>query len=89
MQWKISKPDNFERKQVRLLPKSAARKLQSVMVDMLHSNDPRQFGIWKDTKHGPAYVADLNDSYRLAYRIDNDTIIIIKVGDHKEVYGKD
>jgi hypothetical protein len=62
------------------------------MTEMLYSDDPREFGVWKNTKYGPAYVADLSErDHRLSYLIDYDAkvIIIIRAGDHKEVYGKD
>jgi mRNA-degrading endonuclease RelE of RelBE toxin-antitoxin system len=89
--WSIDTPDNFYKKQIRSLPISAQKKLQSIMHAMIPCNDPKEFGTWKNTKYGPAYVADLNDSYRLAYLVDFDArvITIIRAGDHKEVYGKD
>ena len=67
--WNIEKPDNFYKKQVKLLPFSAKKKLQSIMNDMIYSNDPTKLGIMKTTKYGSAYVINLNDSYRLAYMV--------------------
>jgi mRNA-degrading endonuclease RelE of RelBE toxin-antitoxin system len=89
--WYIEKPDNFYNKQVKILPFSVQKKLQSIMTDLIHSYDPTKLGTLKITKYGHAYVADLSDSYRLAYIVDSDnrTIQIIRVGDHKKVYGKD
>ena len=57
------------------------------MQEMIYSDNPAKFGLWKNTKYGSAYVAELN-SYRLAYMINYvaKTIETIRVGDHKEVW---
>ena len=56
--WKIDKRDNFYKKQVNSLPIAAQKKLLSIMKDMINSDNPREFGSWKNTKYGPAYVAE-------------------------------
>lgn len=86
----IEIPDNFYNKQFRALPISAQKKLSSIMDIMIYYENPIELGIWKNTKYGPAYLTNLNDSYRLAYMVDvgTRTIKILRVGDHKAVYGK-
>lgn len=58
---------------------------------MIHSPDPRKHGEWKDTKYGPPFVAELDRSYRLAYQVleVEHKILIIRVGNHPEVYGRE
>jgi mRNA-degrading endonuclease RelE of RelBE toxin-antitoxin system len=88
--WDINFPESFDKKHFRVLPLSVQKKIRSITEEMIYCDDPRVFGEWKGTKYGPAFVADFNDSYRLAYRVEFDirTIRIIRAGDHKEVYGK-
>jgi mRNA-degrading endonuclease RelE of RelBE toxin-antitoxin system len=87
--WSVQKPKKFD-KQVRALP-YPVQKLSVVMTDMIWHENPTQLGIMKNTVDGPAYVTELDNSYRLAYLVDlgKRIIIIIMVGDHKGVYGTD
>jgi mRNA-degrading endonuclease RelE of RelBE toxin-antitoxin system len=88
--WSVQRPKKFD-KQVRALPYPVQKKLSVVMTDMIWHENPTQLGIKKNTMYGPAYVTDLDNSYRLAYLVDfgERMITIITVGDHKGVYGKD
>lgn len=57
--------------------------------------DPKTLGTFKQGKNLNCYVAELNNSIRVAYDVYNDkknnrkVIKIFNLGDHKEVYGKD
>jgi mRNA-degrading endonuclease RelE of RelBE toxin-antitoxin system len=88
--WTVQKSKKFD-KQVRALPYAVQKKLSVVMTDMIWHENPTQLGIMKKTVYGPAFVTELDDSYRLAYLVDlgKRMIIIIIVGDHKGVYGTD
>ncbi|NOJ27707.1 MAG: hypothetical protein DA330_06835 [Nitrososphaera sp.] len=59
--------------------------------EMIELEDPGAIGSWKKTKYGSAFVTNLNDSYRLSFLIHREYRIIqvLRVGDHKQVYGKD
>jgi len=84
--WGVRKPEDWV-KQIHALPPHVLKKLDSVVATMIHSSDPRKQGEWKDTKYGPAFVAELDRSYRLAYPVleDEHKILIIRVGSHPEV----
>jgi mRNA-degrading endonuclease RelE of RelBE toxin-antitoxin system len=88
--WDIEEPENFE-KEFKRLGIEVRKAYFSRVSDLVASKDPRAFGILKITKYGPAYVVRLNDSFRLLYTVDftNRLIQIVKIGDHKQVYGKD
>jgi mRNA-degrading endonuclease RelE of RelBE toxin-antitoxin system len=85
--WSIDVPEGLESKLDRTVLKSYLSQIQL----MIRSEDPRKYGKWKQTKYGPAFVSELNKSYRMAYMVyfNTKTIRIIRVGDHKQVYGKD
>jgi mRNA-degrading endonuclease RelE of RelBE toxin-antitoxin system len=88
--WDFEKPRDF-RKQVLKLPQSIRPKLTQVMTDLSNSPNPNILGHKKRTKYGEYYTIRLSDSHRLAYAANHTThkIEIYRVGDHKDVYGKD
>jgi mRNA-degrading endonuclease RelE of RelBE toxin-antitoxin system len=62
------------------------------MKEIILEEDPTFAATFKKgTKYGHVYVTELSSSYRLAYTVNYNTktIEIVRVGDHKEVYGKD
>ena len=85
--WSIDAPEGLERR----LNKAILKSYKSKIASMIRSEDPRRYGEWKTTKYGPAFVIRLNKPVRMAYMVYSDTKIIklIRVGDHKQVYGKD
>jgi addiction module RelE/StbE family toxin len=58
---------------------------------LANSIDPRRLGTFKRGKKYSAYYYNLDKSFRLVYQVTNKEMIILllDVGDHKEVYGKD
>lgn len=88
--WHFNKPKEF-RDQAQALPKSLRPRLTEVMTELSTTPNPNSLGKKKHTKYGVCYTVRLNDSYRLAYISHHAThrIEIIRVGDHKDVYGKD
>lgn len=88
--WNFSKPLDFK-DQVSFLPLDLRKVLTQKMNDLAYSKYPNRIGEKKMTKYGEAFTIDINDSYRLAYSVNfiTKTITIIRLGDHKEVYGKD
>lgn len=62
------------------------------MNEIILEKDPTFAATFKKgTKYGHVYAAELSSSHRLSYTVNYNTktIEIIRVGDHKEVYGKD
>lgn len=67
------------------------KRVNSVLTELSSSEDPASFGWPKDTPDGRVWVYEIGLKYRLSYRVDfhNKTIHLIRVCDHKKVYGKD
>jgi mRNA-degrading endonuclease RelE of RelBE toxin-antitoxin system len=89
--WDVIFPSNWK-KQVKALPHHTQKKLLSYMNEIILERDPTFAATFKKgTKYGHVYVAELSNSHRLSYTINYNTktIEIIRVGDHKGVYGKD
>ncbi|MDF2738499.1 MAG: hypothetical protein K0S93_2360 [Nitrososphaeraceae archaeon] len=88
--WNFSKPSDFQ-DQVFALPTDFRKVLGRKMNELAYSEFPNKIGDKKITKYGEIFTIDVNDSYRLAFSVDflTKTITIIRLGDHKEVYGKD
>ncbi len=89
--WRILKPDDWE-KQTRRLPVHLLEKLKAIVDELAELEDPTIFGVLeKNLRYGSAYVLRLDKSYRLSYRVDfkSHTIILGRVGDHKAVGSKE
>jgi mRNA-degrading endonuclease RelE of RelBE toxin-antitoxin system len=88
--WDVIYPDGWK-KQVKALPHHTQKKLLSFMNEIIFEKDPAFAATFKKgTKYGHVYVTELSGSYRLAYTVNynTNTIEIVRVGDHKEVYGR-
>lgn len=81
---------NVFRKGYKHKDKPDKERVKSIMASMVQSEDPRDFGTLKDTKYGRLFVLDFG-KYRLSYRVNitHKTIEMVRVCDHKAVYGKD
>ncbi|MDN5866858.1 MAG: hypothetical protein L0H55_05595 [Candidatus Nitrosocosmicus sp.] len=89
--WQFQKPKDFT-KQVLALPKPVRHNLTRAMTLLAECPIPLIYGEKKITKYGVFYAMQLSSSHRLAFDIlDNEKKIlrIIRVGDHRFVYGKD
>lgn len=66
-------------------------RVDNALADLSRSDDPRRLGIPKPTPDGQVYVYEIGHKYRLSYRVDmkNRTLELIRVCDHKTVYGRD
>lgn len=60
-------------------------------VGQLSDDDPARLGRRKTGRHHNSYGYNLTKSDRLIFRIDytNKIIILVDIGDHKNVYGGD
>jgi mRNA-degrading endonuclease RelE of RelBE toxin-antitoxin system len=89
--WDVLYPDSWK-KRVKALPHHTQKKLLSFMKKIILERDPTLAATFKKgTKYGHVYVVRLSDSHRLAYTVNYNTktITIMRVGNHKQVYGKD
>lgn len=73
--WNVNYPDNFDN-QFKRLPANVKVSLIHRIEEMIELGDPGAIGRWKKTKYGPAFVTNLNDSYRLSFLIHREHRII-------------
>lgn len=85
----IPERTNQFKKQFKNLNSQLQTKVGEVIILLCNSNDPKTLGIYK--KHMDVYAYEIGSSYRIIYdvKIIEKTIVFIRVGDHKQVYGKD
>lgn len=88
--WGIRKPDDWG-KQIRALPPNVLKKFDTVASLLTDADNPRKHGVRKTTKYGYLFVAELDRSYRLVYDVldAEHMILIYRVGNHPDVYGKE
>lgn len=88
--WQIRETDQVLR-QFRNLGYQQKKQYREAVKTLASSDDPRKLGTFKRGKKYSAYYYDLGRSFRLVYQVINEEMIILllDVGDHKEVYGKD
>jgi addiction module RelE/StbE family toxin len=86
--WGISRKSKFKT-QYKKLPQQIQNKVDEALIALAKSEKPRLLGTYKQSLGVWAY--ELNDSYRMLYNVnDSENLIeLFRVGDHKEVYGKD
>lgn len=86
--WSFSRKGKFKT-QYKKLPPDIQPKVDEALIELAQSENPRTLGKYKQSLGVWAY--ELNDNYRILYNVrDSENIIeLFRVGDHKEVYGKD
>ena len=86
--WIPERENNFK-KQFKKLSPSLQSKTVKAISELCTSNNPAILGKYK--KHMRIYAYDLDRKYRIIYDINYDEHVIsfIRVGDHKNAYGKD
>jgi mRNA-degrading endonuclease RelE of RelBE toxin-antitoxin system len=91
MPWQIRRVEDFS-KYLKKLGSDELNLFKQHVKDLTEENDPTRLGEFVPTRrHGRCWILRLNKSYRLAYRVDfnNNIILLVAVGDHKEIFGKD
>jgi addiction module RelE/StbE family toxin len=60
-------------------------------LELSNSDDPGKLGLPKKGRWSGYYAYDLGRSHRLIYKVlyKEKIILIVAVGDHRQVYGKD
>ena len=88
--WLIKETDRVAR-QFKKLGEPERKRFREAVKILSDSKDPRKLGTFKRGAKHTAYYYELGRSFRLAYQIiDKEvTILLLDIGDHKEIYGKD
>lgn len=88
--WQIRETDEVLR-QFKKLGDQQKKQYREAVKTLANSDDPRKLGTFKRGKKYVAYYYELGRSFRLIYQVINEemVILLLDVGDHKEVYGKD
>jgi addiction module RelE/StbE family toxin len=86
--WSFSRKNKFKT-QYKKLTEQIQNKVDEALIALSESSNPRLLGTYKQSLEVWAY--ELNDNYRILYNVkDSENLIeLFRVGDHKEVYGKD
>lgn len=76
-------------KQYKSLSSDLQKRVDSVLAELVKSENPTKLGDYKQNLKVCAY--NLDKSNRVIYSVDfvNNTIELRRVGSHKQVYGKD
>lgn len=85
----IPERTNQFKKQFKNLNPQLRTKVQDVIEMLCNSENPTMLGIYK--KHIEVYAYEINSNYRIIYdvKFSENVIVFIRVGDHKQAYGKD
>ncbi|MDE1727151.1 MAG: hypothetical protein KGH89_07825 [Thaumarchaeota archaeon] len=76
-------------KQYKSLSSDFQKRVDSVLAELVKSENPTKLGDYKQSLR--VYAYNLDKSNRIIYSVDfvNNTIELRRVGSHKQVYGKD
>lgn len=85
----IPERTNQFKKQFKNLTPQLQNKVQDAIEALCISEKPTALGIYK--KHMEVYAYEIGSNYRIIYdvKITENIIVFIRVGDHKNAYGKD
>ncbi|MGI0014904.1 MAG: type II toxin-antitoxin system RelE family toxin [Nitrososphaera sp.] len=88
--WQIRETDQVLR-QFKKLGDLQKKQYREAIKTLASSGDPRKLGTFKRGKKYSAYYYELGRSFRLVYLVINEEmlILLLDLGDHKQVYGKD
>ncbi len=88
--WQIRETDQVLR-QFKKLGEPQKKQYREAIKTLANSDDPRRLGTFKRGKKCAAYYYELGRSLRLVYQVVDEemVILLLDVGDHKEVYGRD
>jgi mRNA-degrading endonuclease RelE of RelBE toxin-antitoxin system len=87
--WQIRETDQVLR-QFKKLGERQRKQYREAVETLASSDDPRKLGTFKRGKKYAAYYYELDRSFRLVYQVIHDEmVILLLIGDHEKVYGKD
>lgn len=89
-EWGLDIAPTFERG-YRSKDKVNRQRVDQVLEELVKGQDPETLGIAKNTPDGRVIVYEIGRKYRLSYRVNRafHEIDLIRVCDHKAVYGRD
>lgn len=74
-------------------PEDLVTKIKEGISTLRHAEDPARLGKLKRGKHAGAYGYEVSRSSRILYQVQRTdagcTVILLRVCNHKQVYGKD
>ncbi|MHB8602377.1 MAG: type II toxin-antitoxin system RelE family toxin [Nitrosotalea sp.] len=86
--WQIDKRPQFS-KQYKLLGSERQKKVDAGILDLAYSVNPTEKGEFKKNMRVFAYELGRGDRIIYTVRYEDYTIVLLRVGPHKVVYGKD
>lgn len=87
--WRIERTSRFVRCYVRL-SSQMRRRVDEAVLQLAESENPADAGIPKRGRFKGYFAYEIGRSYRLIYRVVDrlKIILLVVVGDHKSVYGR-
>ena len=88
--WRIESTGLFENS-YKKLPRQLQKQVDDVILCLAKSENPAAAGVPKKGRLNGYLAYELGRSYRLIYKVINKQkiILLVVVGDHKSVYGRD
>jgi mRNA-degrading endonuclease RelE of RelBE toxin-antitoxin system len=88
--WELDITSTFKRG-YKLKDATNRHRVDNIVAELIRSNKPEDFGVPKVTPDGPVLVLEIGRKYRLSYRVNREQhkIDLVRVCDHKTVYGHD
>jgi len=85
--WNFERKSKFKKQYKTLSPENQGR-VKKALKELAGSDDPTKSGVFKPSMK--VYAYELGSSNRILYDVDftNKMILLFRVGDHKDVYGK-
>jgi addiction module RelE/StbE family toxin len=89
--WNLEYLPSFVRQAAKLERTSHYESLKRAIIELQNSKDPTKLGSRKRGKLLDCYSYNITKSIRLLYKVNFNigVITLLRVGDHKQVYGKD
>jgi addiction module RelE/StbE family toxin len=88
--WKVYLSKTFE-KQYSKLSSEISERVDSAINELESSDDPTKLGEPKQGSLKNCFAYEIGNKYRIVYTVYKTeiAILLLKVGKHKDVYGKD
>jgi mRNA-degrading endonuclease RelE of RelBE toxin-antitoxin system len=86
--WEFDRKSKFK-KQFKLLGSVRQNRIKEALLQLGNSEKPESLGAYKQSMK--VYAYELGHDDRIIYNVDYDrnTIVLVRVGDHKMTYGTD
>lgn len=90
MTWILRSSPTFLKQRKKYEHTTYNERIRQALRNLQGSSNPRKLGTFKHAAKYTAYYYELDKSFRLVYNVldDESVILLLDVGDHKQVYGK-